>query len=45
MIQSDNIKEYCNRINLSYIPLKLSSIILKAQESQYGTLANFRGIM
>lgn len=34
MIQADNIKEYCSRINLSYIPVKLSSIILKAQESQ-----------
>lgn len=34
MIQADNIKEYCSRINLSYIPVKLNSIILKAQESQ-----------
>lgn len=34
MIQADNIKEYCDRINLSYIPVNLNSIILKAQESQ-----------
>ena len=34
MTQSDKIKEYCSRINLSYIPLKLSNIILKAQECQ-----------
>ena len=34
MIQADNIKEYCDRINLSYIPIKLNSIILKARESQ-----------
>lgn len=34
MTQSDNIKEYCRRMNLSYIPLKLSDIILKAQDTQ-----------
>ena len=34
MTQSDNIKEYCGRLNLSYIHLKLSSLILKAQEEQ-----------
>ena len=34
MTQSDNIKEYCGRLNLSYIHLKLNSLILKAQEEQ-----------
>lgn len=34
MIQADRIKEYCKRINISYIPLKLSNIIMKAQETQ-----------
>lgn len=32
MTQTDNIKEYCSRISISYIPQRLSQIILKAQE-------------
>ena len=34
MTQSENIKEYCRRLNLSYIHLKLNNIIIKAQEEQ-----------
>ncbi len=34
MIHTDEIKGYCNRLNLTYINTKLSKIILKAQESQ-----------
>ena len=34
MTQSDNIKDYCSRLKLSYIYQRLNSIILKAQENQ-----------
>lgn len=34
MTQAENIKEYCRRLDLSYIQQRLSSIILKAQEEQ-----------
>ena len=34
MTQADKIKEYCSRINLSYIPQRLGQIILKAQEER-----------
>lgn len=34
MNQTDNIKDYCGRLRLSYIQQRLSKIILEAQESQ-----------
>lgn len=34
MNQSENIKQYCNRLNLSYIHLKLNNLILQAQETK-----------
>ncbi len=40
MTQADNIKQYCNRLNLSYIHLKLNELIMKAQEDK-PTYADF----
>jgi len=34
MTRQDDIREYCSRINLSYISARLNSIILKAQEDK-----------
>jgi DNA replication protein DnaC len=34
MNQTDNIKDYCSKLRLSYIHQRLSKIILEAQESQ-----------
>lgn len=34
MTQADNIKDYCSRLNLSYIHQRLSTIIIRAQENQ-----------
>ncbi len=34
MIQTDEIKGYCSRLNLTYTGQKLNEIILKAQEGQ-----------
>lgn len=34
MTQSDNIKEYCSRLNLSYINQRLSTLIMDAQEKR-----------
>lgn len=34
MTQAENIKDYCSRLNLSYIHQRLNTIIIKAQESQ-----------
>ncbi len=34
MTQTDNIRQYCSRLNLSYIHLKLSELILRAQEEK-----------
>lgn len=34
MSQIDNIKQYCSRLKLSYIPQKISSLVIQAQESK-----------
>lgn len=34
MTQTDNIKDYCSRLRLSYIQQRLNSLILHAQETQ-----------
>jgi len=34
MTQQDNIRAYCSRLSLTYIPARLNSLILNAQEDQ-----------
>ena len=45
MTQSDNIKDYCSRLKLSYICQRLNPIILKAQENQPAYIDFLEGIL